>query len=109
MILFSRMDIKSLRDQAKCPTVYSLGQFFEGLNFKSIKSTKLVELKYLEKTNYTVDLQAYFLLQLLYCVSMLLLTSSCKSAPAQYSKPLVIRSCSSVPLIIRNGIWIFLN
>ena len=31
-----------------------------------------------------IDLQAVFLLQLPYCVSVLLLTSRCKSAAAQY-------------------------
>ena len=41
--------------QAKCPTIYSLGQIFRGLKFhESIKSAKFAEFKYLEKTNYTV-------------------------------------------------------
>ena len=31
-----------------------------------------------------IDLQAFLLLQLPYCVSVLLLTSGCKSAAAQY-------------------------
>ena len=31
-----------------------------------------------------IDLQAFLLLQLLYCVSVSLLTSGCKSAAAQY-------------------------
>ena len=33
-----------------------------------------------------IHLQAFLLLQLPYCVSMLLLTSGCKSAPAQYKR-----------------------
>ena len=33
-----------------------------------------------------IDLQAFLLLQLPYCVSVLLLTSECKSAVAQYKR-----------------------
>ena len=33
-----------------------------------------------------IDLQAFLLLQLPYCVSVLLLTSGCKSAAAQYKR-----------------------
>ena len=33
-----------------------------------------------------IDLQVFLLLQLPYCVSMLLLTSGCKSTPAQYKR-----------------------
>ena len=33
-----------------------------------------------------IDLQAFLFLQLPYCVSVLLLTSGCKSAAAQYNR-----------------------
>ena len=37
-----------------------------------------------------IDLQAFLLLQLPCCVSMLLLTSGCKSAAAQYTNAVII-------------------
>ena len=41
--------------QAKYPTVYSLGQFFEGLNFTDLSNSKNSwNLSTLKKTNYTV-------------------------------------------------------
>ena len=36
-----------------------------------------------------IDLQVFLLLQLPYCVSVLLLTSGCKSAPAQYKRAVI--------------------
>ena len=40
----------------------------------------------LSSTPKQIDLQAFLLLQLPYCVIMLLLTSGCKSAAAQYKR-----------------------
>ena len=40
-------------------------------------------------THKQIDLTSLLLLQLSYCVSVLLLTSRCKSAPAQYTNSLL--------------------
>ena len=43
-----------------------------------------------------IDLQAILLLQLPYCVSMLLLTSGCKSAATQYKHSYYLAPPSSI-------------
>ena len=44
-------------------------------------------------------IQAFLLLQLPYCVSMLLLASVCKLVPAQYNYPLLISACTKNVLL----------
>ena len=53
-------------------------------------------IKRCESNKTQIDLQAILLLQLPYCVSVLLLTSRCKSAAAQYKRRYYLAPSQSI-------------